>query len=491
MDRIYTVLPKKIGTISPFLYGVFAEHIGGVFYDGLYVGKDSAAENIRGFRKAIVDRMKEARIPLIRWPGGCFAEIYDWKDGIGPQENRPVRINWWTERDGRYEPNQVGTDEFLDFCAIVGAEPYFAANITSTTPLSIRDWIDYCNSPAGSTTMACLREKNGHRDPYGVKFWGVGNETWGGGGRMSPESYAMEYRKYAEIMKNADPSIELIASGANASDYSWTRRMMDVIADGQGPMDGMSFHYYSFSGDDPTGFDTAGWYRLLGRANRIEELIRRHYAGVASYGMEDKGKLVIDEWGAWHPDGSGPSKGYNLFEQQSTLRDAALAALTLNHFNNHADKIKIATVAQLVNNLHALFLAGGDKSVVTPTWHVFNLYKEHQGATAAETFAESTSLPEGLPGVSASASVKNGILTLTATNLSAEEDKEVRITLYGAKAAGPAVIRMLADEDLRAHNTFDEPDRIKTAEEKTERFSGTLCIPKGGIAALTLPLEEA
>ena len=490
MNKIYAVLPKRIGTISPYLYGVFAEHIGGVFYDGLYVGKDSGVENIRGFRKAVVEKMREAKIPLIRWPGGCFAETYDWRDGIGPQEGRPVRINWWTERDGRYEPNLVGTDEFLDLCAMTGAEPYFAANITSSTPLAIRDWIDYCNSPAGSTTMARLRETNGHRDPYGVKLWGVGNETWGGGGRMSPESYAMEYRRYAEVMKNADRSIELIASGANSVDYSWTRRMMALIAEGDGPMDGMSFHYYSFSDDDPTNFDAAGWYRLLGRANRIEELIRRHYAGVASYGWEEKGKLVIDEWGAWHRDGSGPSGGYNLFEQQSTLRDAALAALTLNHFNNNADKIKIATVAQLVNNLHALFLAGGENCIVTPTWHVFNLYKAHQGAEAVECFAESGALPEGLPGISASASVKNGVMTLTAVNLSAEEAKEVPVAILGGKAAGNAVVRTLSDEDLTAHNSFVEPDRIKIAEETCEAFPGMLYLPKGSVVTLTVPVES-
>ena len=491
MDRIYAVLPKKIGTISPNLYGVFAEHIGGVFYDGLYVGKDSPVENIRGFRKAIVDRMKEARIPLIRWPGGCFAEIYDWRDGIGPQKDRPTRINWWTSHDGRYEPNQVGTDEFLELCALANAEPYFAANITSTTPLSIRDWIDYCNSPAGSTTMARLREKNGRKEPYGVRLWGVGNETWGGGGRMSPESYAMEYRKYAEIMKNADPKIELIASGANAADYSWTRRMLAVIEEGRGPMDGMSFHYYSGSDDDPTGFDTAGWYKLLGKANRMEELIRRHWAGVESYGLEEKGKLVIDEWGAWHRDGSGPSRGYNLFEQQSTLRDGMLAALTLNIFNRHADKIRIATVAQLVNNLHALFLAGGENMVVTPTWHVFDLYKGHQGGTAVECFAESASLPEGLPGISVSASVKDGLLTLTAANLSAEEDKEIRLTLYGGKARGNCVMRILSDPDLRAHNSFEEPDRVGTVTRETDGLPETLFLPKGGVASLAVPVSSA
>ena len=362
-------------------------------------------------------------------------------------------------------------------------------NITSSTPLAIRDWIDYCNSPAGSTTMARLREANGHREPYGVKLWGVGNETWGGGGRMTPESYALEYRRYAEIMKNADPGIELIASGANAADYGWTRRMMAVIAEGQGPMDGMSFHYYSNSSDDPTGFDTAGWYTLLGRANRIEELIRRHFAGVASFGWEEKGKLVVDEWGAWHRGGSGPSKGYNLFEQQSTLRDGVLAALSLNHFNNHSDKIRIATVAQLVNNLHALFLAGGEHCVVTPTWHVFRLYKPHQGAEAVESFAESASLPEGLPGLSVSASVKDGVLTLTAANLSAEEDKEVRLSLLGGSAAGRAVIRLLADADLTAHNSFEEPDRIRCAEESFDRLPETLRLPRGSVAAVSVPVR--
>ena len=188
MDKIYAVLPEKIGTISPLIYGVFSEHIGGVIYDGIYVGEDAKVENVHGFRKFIIDKIKEAGIPLIRWPGGCFAEIYDWRDGIGPKDERPVRINWWTVNDHRYEPNQVGTDEFMDFCRMCDAEPYFAANITTTTPLDIRDWIDYCNSPAGTTSMAKLREKNGHKEPYGVKYWGVGNETWGGGGNMTPES---------------------------------------------------------------------------------------------------------------------------------------------------------------------------------------------------------------------------------------------------------------------------------------------------------------
>ena len=193
MDKIYLVFPKKLGTIAPNIYGVFAEHIGGVIYDGIWA--PDTKDNVEGFRREIIEKMKAAKIPLVRWPGGCFAEIYDWKDGIGPRENRPVRVNWWTGHDGRYEPNEVGTDEFMRFCELVNAEPYIAANITTTTPLNIRDWVDYCNSPAGTTTMAKLREENGHKEPYNVKLWGVGNETWGGGGDMTPEYYAMDYRR--------------------------------------------------------------------------------------------------------------------------------------------------------------------------------------------------------------------------------------------------------------------------------------------------------
>ena len=222
MNKVYLTFPKKRGTISPSLYGVLAEHIGGVIYDGIYVGENSNVENIKGFRKFIIEKMKEAGVSIVRWPGGCFAETYDWKDGIGPKENRPIRRNWWAVNDNRLENNEVGTDEFLQFCELCEAEPYVAANMTSTTPLDIRDWVDYCNSPAGSTTMAKLREENGHKEPYNVKYWGVGNETWGGGGNMTAERTAMEFRRYGVIMNNTCPEIKLIGCGANAFDYAWT-----------------------------------------------------------------------------------------------------------------------------------------------------------------------------------------------------------------------------------------------------------------------------
>ncbi|MBQ8508374.1 MAG: alpha-L-arabinofuranosidase [Clostridia bacterium] len=488
MDKIYLVLPKTIGTINPDIYGVFAEHIGGVIYDGIWA--PDTKDNINGFRRPIIEKMKQARIPLVRWPGGCFAEIYDWRDGIGPREERPTRINFWHYRDGRYESNQVGTDEFMDFCRLCDAQPYFAANITSVTPLDIRDWIDYCNSPAGTTVMAKLREQNGHREPYNVKLWGVGNETWGDGGDMTPESYAMEYRRYVTVMNNASRGLELIASGANCFDYGWTRRMLETLDKSRRLMSGMSFHYYCGGAGDPLTFSDAQWYELLAKAGRMQELVERHWAAVVSYGMEKQGKLVIDEWGCWHPEGSGPSRGSNLFEQQSTMRDAAVSAHTLNIFNNNCEKIRLATVAQLVNNLHALFLSGGENCITTPTYHVFDMYKNHQGGQAVEIIAECTSCAEGVPGVSVSASVKGGKLTVTAANLSAEKDVTVKLVPFGGALGGQAEITILGDGDVRAHNTFDVPDRVKPVTKAVSSFDGTVEIPRGGIAAVCVKVEK-
>ena len=474
MEKVYLVLPKKLGVISPDIYGVFTEHIGGVFYDGIYCG--DSADNIRGFRREIIERLKDIGTPLIRWPGGCFAEIYDWRDGIGPKEKRPVRVNWWTERDGRYEPNLVGTDEFLDFCSLVGAKPYIAANLTSMTPRDIRDWIDYVNSPEGSTTLARLRAENGHPEPYDVKLWGVGNENWGGGGNMTPEFYGCEYRRYAEVMSNTSKGLELIACGANAGDIGWTRGLLGEISKKGVRMDGMAFHYYCGGAGDPVAFTNDEWNRLIEQAGKMQELIERHWSAAVSYGLEGKAKLCIDEWGCWHPEGSGPSKGANLFEQQSTLRDAVVTALTLNIFNNNCEKIRLCAVAQLVNNLHALFLASGDKCICTPTYHVFDMWKAHMGAEAVEALA-----PDG---ISVSASVKDGRLTVTLANLS--PDKEVTLSLepFGFSFGGRAELAMLGDGDLHAHNTFDDPARVKVVRSVIDRFDGTLVLKPGSIASV-------
>ena len=482
---IHLVVPDQIGTVAPELYGHFSEHIGGVFYDGLWVGKDSKIPNVHGFRKQIIDKMRQINAPVLRWPGGCFAETYDWRDGIG--EDRPVRPNWWTKYDHRYEPNSVGTHEFVDLCELIGAKPYFAVNVTSITPLHARDWMDYCLSPRGTTTLALEREKNGHPEPFNIPYWGIGNENWGGGGNMTPDYYALEYRRFATILKNV-PSApkDLIAGGANGADYNWTRHLTDSMQGIRRILGGMSFHYYCGKAGDCVDFSTEQWYELLEKAYRMDELIIRHWGVLQGYKMEKEMKLVIDEWGCWHPDGSGPSKGYNLFEQQSTMRDAVISAITLNIFNNQCDKIKMANVAQLVNNLHCLFLAGGENCIETPTFHVFDMFKTHQNGTAIRTVAENNDALDSR--VSVSASVKDGIMTVTLANCNCTEDAEVSLNLLGSSYAGKATVTTLRGEQMNSHNTFEQPNAVVPTEMTDVALDAPITVPAAGVVSVRVAI---
>jgi len=483
MKNVYLVTPKKTGTIAPEIYGHFSEQIGGVFYDGLWVGKDSDIPNIRGFRKDLVEKLKAIHPPVLRWPGGCFAEAYDWRDGIG--ENRPTRPSWWTPYDSRYESNAVGTHEFLDLCEIIGAQPYFAANLTAVTPLQIRDWMDYCLSPRGTTTLALEREKNGHPEPWNIPFWGVGNENWGGGGNMRPEFYADECRRFAVIMRNVSKDVELYACGTNAFGYDWTHGVIPSLMNSEKHISGYAMHYYCGKAGDPLTFTEAEWDQMILQANRMEEIIERNWNIICGYGAQDRIKLIVDEWGCWHPDGSGPSKGYNLFEQQSTMRDAMVAALTLNIFNRHCDKVRMANVAQLVNNLHCLFLAGGENCIVTPTYHVFDMFKGHQGAEAIDVvITDNETLKDS---VSASASVKDGKMLITLGNLSCTEDAQISLCGVGAALGTMGKGRLLAHEDMHAHNTFEEPEKVKPVDFTFDPNS-TITLPRAGIMALEIEL---
>jgi len=479
VKTIYLIYPKKIGTIAPEIYGHFSEQIGGVFYDGLWVGKDSHIPNIDGFRKELVEKLKAIHPPVLRWPGGCFAETYDWRDGIG--ENRPVRRNWWTPWDNRLEDNAVGTHEFLRLCELIGAKPYFAANLTSVTPMHIRNWMDYCLSPQGTTTLAKEREKNGHAEPYNIPYWGVGNENWGGGGNMRPEFYTDEYRRFAELMHNTAPEAELFVCGSNGDDFSWTHGVMPGLKTSGKLVNGFAMHYYCGKAGDPLTFTTEEWYQQLWQAQKMEDIILRNWAIICGHGMQDKCGLVVDEWGCWHPDGSGPSKGYNLFEQQSTLRDAMVTALTLNIFNRHCDKVKMANVAQTVNNLHCLFLAGGENFTVTPTYHVFDMFKKHQGADCMETVVtENDNFGSSL---TVSASTKDGKTLVTIGNLSCEEDAVFTLESVGMELPAIAVAELLAHEDMHAHNTFEEPDAVHKQVLALD-LRKPITIPKAGILAI-------
>ncbi|HEY6660839.1 MAG TPA: alpha-L-arabinofuranosidase C-terminal domain-containing protein, partial [Pyrinomonadaceae bacterium] len=411
-SRIEVLIGEEIGTISPDIYGHFAEHLGGVVYDGIWVGENSKVPNTGGIRTALVDALKRIKAPVIRWPGGCFADSYDWRDGTGPRARRPKRTNFWVDApewpknapDGpwKFETNQFGTNEFLRFCQLAGAEGYLAANVRGLRAQDFYEWIEYCNSPAGSTTGAERRASSElpNREPFGVRFWGVGNESWGCGGNFTPEEYAAEYRRFTAAVPRYNVNLSFIASGANVDDFNWTRGFFSKTAEKNqglfGGIYGWGLHHYAWNlgfgktndwfaaKGDALQFDIAEYYELLREADRMDSLINQHWTIMGEYDRQHRVKLVVDEWGAWYKPGSEVDPSH-LLGQQSTMRDAVLAGLTLDTFNRHADKVAMANVAQLINCLHSLFLAHEDKFIVTPTFYVFEMFMPHKGGRAVRT----------------------------------------------------------------------------------------------------------
>ena len=493
MKSVTVCLNHSRGTIAPEIYGHFCEHLGGVFYDGLWVGPDSPIENIHGFRKALVDSFRKICPPVLRWPGGCFAETYDWRDGIGPREKRPRRLNWWYNNDGRVESNQVGTHEFIDLCRLVGAQPYFAANMTSVTPLHIRDWMEYCNMPAHETTLADERAQNGDEQPFGVRYWGIGNENWGGGGSMTAEMCAREFMRCATVCRSVPGQKALVACGANGHDVAWTREMMRTMhAKGCLP-EALSVHYYCGTAGTPQEFTEAEWYELLRKADFMRRIVDDHRAAMDEFDPERRVSLFVDEWGCWHQEGTGPSKGKNLFEQQSNLRDAVVAALTLNLFNNRCDVVGMSNVAQLCNNLHTLYLASGEHFLETPTYFVYDLFKAHQGARQLETLVDcGCAGPDDgeapLCQVSASASqAQDGSVTLTLANLSVTDSADVRLDALGGALTGTAEISTLSAADPPTCNTFENPHAVRPVRESRPFASGdTVHLPAASVVSVRI-----
>ena len=498
MRNMNVVFSESKGTINPNIYGHFAEHIGGVIYDGLWVGEDSDIPNIRGFRKALIDSIKKLHPPVLRWPGGCFAESYDWRDGIGPRVERPTRVNWWYSFDKRTESNHVGTHEFIDLCQMIGAEPYFAANMTSTTPLHIRDWVEYCNFPSG-TALSDERGNNGHKEPFAIPYWGIGNENWGGGGQMTPEQCAREYIRYSTIINSLDKdNLKFIMCGPNGHDVDWTSRLMREWATlkwHEAPTYGMSVHYYCGNAGDPIAFTEAEWYRQLHQANYMQKVLDDHRAAMMPHDPDMQIGIVVDEWGCWHKDGSGPSKGKKLFEQQSSIRDAVVAAMTLNIFNERCDSVVMANVAQLVNNLHSLYLASGDQFIETPNYFVFDMYQGHMGAKQLRIVSESPMLIcDGfvpMPSISASASVaKDGSVLVTLANLNYDKDDEFALCGVDGSLSGHAQIQLLQGETPQSHNDFECPERIKPiCSEQDFKDGDRITIPAASIMSIRIKLD--
>jgi len=502
MEKIFIVIPEKIGTINPNIYGHFVEHLGGVIYDGIWVGEDSNIPNINGIRKDIVDALRKINPPVVRWPGGCFSETYNWRDGIGPREKRPKTVNWWYTLDNRLESNKFGTHEFINFCRLVGAEPYFAANIASIPPLEVRNWIEYCNFPSGTTSLAELRRENGSTEPFSVKYWGIGNENWGGGGSFTPEDYCTEFRRVTTIVKSLDRDLRVIACGANGDDTEWTRRFFEKWKDStiNDPVKffGYSVHYYCGTAGNALEFDSNQWYELLYKASYIEDIIEKHRKIMDTFDPERKIGLVVDEWGCWHPEGSGPSKGRNLFEQQITMRDALVTGITLNIFNNHCDKVIMANVAQMVNCLHSLFFADGENFVLTPNYYVFDMYKGHQNGNTIKTIIETEDIQfkagdreEKIFGLNCSASIKDKKLTLTIVNPHFTDSCETQIVLFGANEGRVLKHIVLQAEDPHLFNDLNSPDRVTPVEDHPN-LSGkdlVLTLPPASVSLLEIELS--
>ena len=443
--------PRVTGAkISKNIYGHFSEHLGRCIYQGLYVGEDSPIPNVKGMRTDVVQALKKIGVPVLRWPGGCFADEYHWEDGIGPKETRKRMVN--TNWGGVVEDNSFGTHEFLELCSQIGCEPYINANVGSGTVREMAEWVEYLNSE-GDSTVVKKRWANGRKEPWGVKFWGVGNENWGCGGNMRPEYYADEFRRYQTYCRNyGDNKLYRIACGPNVDDYNWTSVMMERAGE---YMDALTLHYYTVPGPwrdkgSATEFNEEDYARTLRLALRMEELVSNHLQIMNRYDPKHRVGLIVDEWGTWFNVEPGTNPGF--LYQQNTMRDAQVAALTLNIFNAHADRIVMANLAQTVNVLQSVILTEGDKMVLTPTYHVFDLYKAHQEGTLVPVHVDADDSAEGVKRVSASASLKGDVLTVTLANTSATESCEVPISLCGAKPA-KAEGRVLAGE-MHAKNDF-------------------------------------
>ena len=494
------IFPEEvIATISPEIYSHFIEHLGGVIYDGVWVGENSKIPNHKGIRSAFIEAMRAVQAPVLRWPGGCFAESYDWHDGIGPANNRPQRSAFWDQED----TNRYGTHEFMETCRAIGCEPYLAADMRSLPARDFYQWVEYCNAPAGSNALAKERAQNGDKDPFNVQYWGVGNESWGCGGNLTPDEYGAKYRDYttwyprygSEPPAGAEPSrrpdLKLILCGPNGDDTKWTQEVMRSVTAEHLPF-GLSVHYYTsgdakhFAHGSALQFDDAAYYDLLARGSYMETVIHNHWHALAEVDPNHKVKLIVDEWGAWYDKSTEIGPEYNL-SQQSTVRDAILTGITLDIFQRHSNKVAMANVAQSINCIHSLMLARDDQFTVTPTFHVFQMYLPHRGGQALRTDFAASTIPNSLAtlspvggasyvgstapikqlaGLSGSASMKGKVITLSVVNPHLDQPMTTEIALHGHPIVS---VRgsVLTSGNVHDHNDFNHPNAVHPVSVQT------------------------
>ncbi len=476
-------------TISRHIYGHFSEHLGRCIYGGYWVGEGSAVPNTRGIRNDVVEALKKTRIPNLRWPGGCFADEYHWMDGIGPREKRPRMIN--THWGGVTEDNSFGTHEFLDLCEQLGAEPYICGNVGSGSVEEMSKWVEYVNFD-GVSPMADLRRSNGRDKPWNVKFWGVGNENWGCGGNMTADFYADQYRRYATYARDyGDNRLMKVAGGANSTDYNWTEILMKKIPHHM--MWGISLHYYTTNWSNKgsaTKFSEKEYFETVERCLNVEKALDRHITVMDSYDPEHRIALVVDEWGTWWDVEPGTNPGF--LYQQNTMRDAIVAGLSLNYFNERCQRIKMANIAQTVNVLQSLILTDGDKMLLTPTYHVFEMYKVHHDATLLPLHLNCGRYSlEGreVPSLSASASRDaNGTVNISLVNIDPSGESEVLIDLRGGEFSEVAG-RILHGAELNAHNTFENDETVRPGVFNGARLKKnilSLKVPPASVVVLTV-----
>lgn len=480
---------EKKSHINPEIYGNFSEHLGRCIYDGIYVGENSDIPNTEGFRTDVVDAFRQIKLPVLRWPGGCFADEYHWRDGIGEKSQRKKMVN--TNWGGVVEDNSFGTHEFMRFCELVGCEPYISGNVGSGTVEELSNWVEYMTFD-GVSPMAELRKHNGREQPWKLKYLGIGNESWGCGGSMRPEYYSDLYRRYATYCRNySGNQLFKVASGSNADDYNWTEVLMKQITPWN--MNGMSLHYYTVPNGDwwhkgsATKFDEEEYYKTIRSTLGIEGMIIRHSGIMDRYDPEHKVGLIVDEWGTWYD--VEPETNPGFLYQQNTMRDAIVAAINLNIFNQHSARIPMANIAQAVNVLQSILLTEGSKTIKTPTYHVFDLYKQHQDSDLIYSHIQNSNAAEGVPSLSQSASVNaDGDVFVTLSNASLSESFKVDIAaaFAGIKSAEGRVLT----DDVHALNTFEEPDRvaIKTLAVTVSDGRAEIILPPCSVAALTIKL---
>ena len=471
MAKLFINPLNKKGHINPEIQGHFSEHLGRCIYEGIFVGEDSEIPNVNGMRKDVVEALKEIKIPVLRWPGGCFADEYHWKDGIGPKSERKKMIN--THWGGVVEDNSFGTHEFMELARQLGCKTYVNGNVGSGTVQEMSEWVEYMTFE-GVSPMADLRTKNGSKDSWKVDFFGVGNENWGCGGNMTPEYYGNLYRRYQTYVRNYKPDAPIfkIACGPNVDDYNWMEGVLKTCFAApdflHGFMDGISLHYYTHPGGwmnkgSATDFTEKDWYRTLKKTLYMEDLINHHAAILDKYDKNHQVGLIVDEWGTWYDVEPGTNPGF--LYQQNTVRDALVAGINLNIFNKHCDRVKMANIAQMVNVLQSVLLTEGNKMIKTPTYHVFNMYKHHQDAELLDSFIESKEIglekENMVPNLTESVSLgKDGKIHITVTNLSASEAYEVDVTIADTIVKG--VKGEIVGGEIHTHNTFDNPDAVKT-----------------------------